>query len=125
MGLNLIIGRSKSGKSEFMYKCVEQAEISGKQVVILVPDFARIVAEEEYLKYFSKDCVLGTKITTLSRFISQNIDKAKLYQDKQFLPDLSRKFVIKKCIDENPEMFNIFKKVKNKCKNDILFCFLR
>lgn len=113
MGLNLIIGRSKSGKSEFMYKCVEQAEISGKQVVILVPDFARIVAEEEYLKYFSKDCVLGTKITTLSRFISQNIDKAKLYQDKQFLPDLSRKFVIKKCIDENPEMFNIFKKVKN------------
>ena len=64
MGLNLIIGRSKSGKSEFMYKCVEQAEISGKQVVILVPDFARIVAEEEYLKYFSKDCVLGTKITT-------------------------------------------------------------
>lgn len=113
MGLNLIIGRSKSGKSEYMYKCVANAETSGKEVVILVPDFARIVAEEEYLKYFSKDCVLGTKITTLSRFISQNIDKTKLYKDKQFLPELSRKFVIKKCIDENPELFNIFRKVKN------------
>ena len=113
MGLNIIIGRSKSGKSKLMYKYVSIAEASKKQVVILVPDFARIVAEEEYLKYNNIDSALGTKITTLSRYISQNIDKTKLYKNKEFLPELSRKFVIKKCIEENSEMFNIFKKVKN------------
>lgn len=113
MSLNLIIGRSGTGKSKLMYEHILQDEKNGTTVLVFVPDFARIVAEQEYFKYTKNRGMINTKITTLKRFAKQNVNKKELYGAKEFLPETAKMFVIKKCIDDNDELFNIFRKVKN------------
>jgi len=113
MSLNLIIGRSKSGKSKLMYENILQDEKQGNKVLVFVPDFARIVAEQEYFKYTKNLGMINTKITTIKRFAKQNINLKELYGVKEFLPEASKMFVIKKCINDNEDIFNIFRKVKN------------
>lgn len=111
MPLNLIIGRSNSGKSSEIYNQIKQCEIINKRCVVFVPAFARIVAEQEYFKYTENVGMLNTKITTVSRFAEQSI--TKIESDKRLLPDMSKRFILKKCILDNPDAFKIFNKVKN------------
>lgn len=113
MPLKLIIGRSHLGKSRLMYEDVKYAESNNKKCIVFVPSFARIVAEEEYFKYTENSGMINTKITTLERFAMQNIDKKSLYGKKDFLPEMSKKYIIKKCILDNESEFKIFSKVKN------------
>lgn len=113
MSLNLIVGRSGTGKSKLMYQHILQDEKRLKKVLVFVPDFARMVAEQEYFKYTKNLGMINTKITTLKRFSKQNINKKELYGTKEFLPETAKMFVIKKCINDNEELFNIFRKVKN------------
>lgn len=113
MSLNLIVGRSGSGKSKLMYQNIVQDEKQGKKVLLFVPDFARIVAEEEYFKYTGNLGMINTQITTINRFCDKNVSKKELYENKDFLPEMARKFIIKKCIEDNKEEFKIFRKVKN------------
>jgi len=113
MSLNLIVGRSGTGKSKLMYQHILQDEKQGKKVLVFVPDFARIVAEQEYFKYTKNLGMINTKITTLKRFAKQNINKKELYGLKEFLPETAKMFVIKKSLNDNEELFNIFRKVKN------------
>lgn len=113
MSLNLILGKSNSGKSEYMYTKIMDCEQNGKQAIIFVPHSARLVAEEEYLKYTNKKFVINTIITSFERFVNQRVDKTKLYDNKTYLKDLAKKMMIKKNISENPEMFKVFAKSKD------------
>lgn len=113
MPLKLIIGRSNFGKTRVMYEKINALENEGKNCIVFVPDFARIVAEEEYFKYTKKLGMINTKITTLKRYAEQNIDKSKVYTNKEYLPEMSKKYIVKKCILDNDDVFRVFKKVKN------------
>ena len=52
MSLNLIIGKSNSGKSEYIMKKIMACE--KKQAILFVPSSMRVIAEQEYLKYMWK-----------------------------------------------------------------------
>lgn len=113
MSLNVIIGKSNSGKSEYMYKKIMACESNGKQAILFVPPSGRLVAEEEYLKYTNKKALIDTLITSIERFVNRRVDKTKLYKDKTYLKDLAKKMMVKKVITENPKMFKVFSKVKD------------
>ena len=113
MPLNLIIGRSNSGKSCLMYNKIKDIEKHGGKCIVFVPDFARIVAEQEYFKYTNNLGMIDTKITTIKRYSEQKIERAKLYENKEFLPEISKKYIIKKCILDNGDKFSVFSKVRN------------
>lgn len=113
MALKLIIGRSNTGKTHMMYDDIKTLEDNNQKCIVFVPDFARIVAEKEYFKYTQNFGMINTKITTLKRFAEQNVDKRSVYDNKDFLPEMSKKYIVKKCILDNGEKFNVFKKVMN------------
>ena len=114
MSLNVILGKSNTGKSEYIMTKIMACEKENKQAILFVPPTGRIMAEEEYLKYTNKKCIIDTKITNLDRYISQNIDKVGLYKDKKYLPDLAKKMLIRNVILNNPDIFSLFSKVKEK-----------
>lgn len=113
MPLKIIIGRSNSGKTRLMYQDIKGLEEKNKKCIVFVPDFARIVAEEEYFKYTERLAMINTKITTLKRYADQNIDKKSLYSEKEFLPEMSKKYIVKKCVIDSSDTFEVFGKVKN------------
>lgn len=113
MSLKLIIGRSNSGKTALMYQDIKTLEKSFNKCVVFVPDFARIVAEKEYFKYTGNLGMINTRITTLKRFAEQNVEKSKVYLNKDFLPEMSKKCIVKKCIIDSADKFNVFSKVKD------------
>ncbi len=113
MSLNVILGTSNSGKSEYMYSKIMACEMSKKQAILFVPPSGRLVAEEEYLKYTNKKVVIDTLITSIERFVNRRVDKTKLYENKTYLKELAKKMMVKKTISENPEMFNVFAKSKD------------
>ena len=113
MSLNIILGRSNSGKSEYIFKKIMACEEGGKQAILFVPPSGRLIAEEEYLKYTNKKALIDTLITSIERFVNRNVDKEKLYKDKTYLKDLAKKMMIKKVVTENTDMFRVFSKVKD------------
>ncbi len=113
MPLKLIIGRSNFGKTRLMYESIKMLEKCDKKCIVFVPDFARIVAEEEYFKYTKNLGMINTRITTIKRFAEQNIEMKNVYANKEFLPEMSKKYIVKKCIIDNADKFKVFSKVKN------------
>ena len=110
MALNLIIGRSNSGKSEYIMKKIMACN---KQAILFVPSSMRIIAEQEYLKYTNKRGIADVVITSIERFADRNVNKNELYNSKEYMPELAKKLLIRKVILENGDMFEIFSKVKN------------
>ncbi len=113
MSLNVILGKSNSGKSEYMYSKIMACEDNKKQAILFVPPSGRLIAEEEYLKYTNKKVVIDTLITSIERFVNRRVDKTKLYGNKTYLKDLAKKMMVKKTIAENPEIFKVFAKSKD------------
>lgn len=110
MSLNLIIGKSNSGKSEYI---MNKIMVCDKQTILFVPASMRVIAEQEYLKYTNKKGIVDTVITSIDRFVDRNVNKNELYKTKEYLPDLAKKLLVRKVILENNDLFEIFAKVKN------------
>lgn len=113
MSLNVIIGKSNSGKTEYIMNKIMACENELKQAILFVPSSGRIIAEEEYLKCTNKKALIDTRITSFERFVNINTDKTKLYSNKTFLKELTKKMMIKKVVSENAEEFKVFSKVKD------------
>lgn len=112
MPLNIVIGKSNSGKSKYIYNNILKQE-KDKDIVVFVPPMARIVAEKEYLEFTNKEHITNVKINTISRYIENNLDYANLYNNKEYMPDMAKKMYIKKRISEFNNEFKIFSKLKN------------
>ena len=113
MSLSVILGKSNSGKSEYIYRKIMACEEIKKQAILFVPPSGRLIAEQEYLKYTNKKVVIDTLITSIERFVNRRVDKTKLYENKTYLKELAKKMMIKKTICENPDMFKVFAKSKD------------
>lgn len=113
MSLNVIIGKSNSGKSEYIINKIMACEKNGKQAILFVPPSGRIMTEEEYLSLTGKKALIDTIITSIERFVNRRVDKTKLYKDKTYLKDLAKRMMVKKVIADNPDMFKVFAKSKD------------
>ena len=54
MALNLIVGRSNTGKSEYIMNKIMACEEEKTQAILFVPSTSRVMAEEEYFYYTNK-----------------------------------------------------------------------
>lgn len=111
--INCILGKSKTGKTTHIYNMIEQDIKEGYNVLLFVPSQARAKAEEDYMEILNKKGVIGVNITTISEFISSELKLQNLHIEEKYLSRLDRKIILTQVIRENPDLFNIFSKVKN------------
>ena len=66
MKLNLVYGRSGSGKSEYIYKKI--TEIIGKEkIFLIVPEQCNLSAEKKLFEFSKKNSLIDVEVLTLSR----------------------------------------------------------
>lgn len=111
--INFILGKSKTGKTTHIYNMIEQDIANNLNVILFVPSQCRAKAENEYMKILNKNGVIGVNITTISEFVKEQLKIQNLHIDEKYMSKLDRKIVLTQVIKENPELFNIFKRVKN------------
>lgn len=110
MSLTVIIGKNSDKKSEYFMNKIMACKL---HAILFVPSFSKVTAEIEYLKFTKSKAIIDKDITNISRFVEKNIDKHKLYESKEYLPDLAKKMLVRKVISENEDLLDIFKKVKD------------
>lgn len=110
MSLTVITGKGGSKKSEYLMKKIMACK---KYAILFVPSFCRVTAEMEYLKYTNSKAVIDKEITSIARFVDKKLNKEELYKDKEYLPELAKKLLVRKTVKENEELLDIFKKVKS------------
>ncbi|MCX8074018.1 MAG: PD-(D/E)XK nuclease family protein [Clostridia bacterium] len=113
MNLNIVLGVGKSGKSKYIYDEIDEKIKMNKSAVLFVPSQLRMLAEENYMRLQKKEGIIGFDITTLSEFVSDYLNLYKLTSNDNYISKLDRKLILTKLITENPNIFNIFSKVKN------------
>ena len=111
--VNCILGKSKTGKTTHIYNEIKDNLDNGKKVILFVPSQARAKAEEEYMSILGVSGIIGVNVTTISEFVAEETKLQNLHIDENFLSKLDRKIILTQVIKENPELFNVFKKVKN------------
>jgi len=112
MSLNCVIGEAIYDKSKYIYTKALELENQGLSPVIFVPSQARMTSEQEYILKTSKNGMLNTDITTLSRYISKILDN-KL-NGKEYITDDVKRIYVKQIINENKLECSMFSKVIDK-----------
>lgn len=51
MGLNIVLGKPKTGKSTYIYENIEKDIKNNKDVILFVPSQRRQETENNYIKY--------------------------------------------------------------------------
>jgi ATP-dependent helicase/nuclease subunit B len=112
--MNLILGRSKTGKSKYIFDQIDNDISEGKNVIYFVPSQTRVLAEENYINFQNKLGIIDLNVTTINSYIKDFLSQNNINQEDKFISKLDRKLILTKIILENPNLFSIFKKVKNK-----------
>ena len=112
--LNILLGKSKSGKSKYIYDSIDEDILNKKHVILFVPSQCRALAEDRYMKYQKKEGIIDLKITTISEYVSEYLKDTNIYYDQNYITKLDKKIILTKIIIKNPEIFKVFNKVKEK-----------
>ena len=73
--MEIILGKSKTGKSKYIYEHIKEDIENQLKPVLFVPSQMRVTAEENYIKYLGLEGIIGVNITTISEYIA-NIMKS-------------------------------------------------
>lgn len=112
--MNLILGKSKTGKSKYIFDKIDNDISIGKKVIYFVPSQTRVLAEENYITFQNKLGIIDLNVTTISSYIKDFLNQYNINHEDKFISKLDRKLILTKVMLENPNLFNMFKKVKNK-----------
>lgn len=112
--MNLILGKAKTGKSKYIFDKLDEDIKLGKQVIYIVPSQMRVLSEENYIKFQNKPGMIDVNLTTIDSFIKDFLSKYNINHEDKYISKLDRKLILTKIMLENPKLFNIFSKVKNK-----------
>lgn len=112
--LNLILGKSKSGKSKYIYQKIDDLVSQDCKLILFVPSQLRAYTEQNYMSYQKKQGIIDITITTISEYIAQKLKETNIYFDKNYITKLDRKLILTKIILQNPSMFKVFSKVSKK-----------
>lgn len=66
MKLNIVYGRSGTGKSEYIYKDITK-KIGTKNIFLIVPEQCNLSAEKKLFEISNKNCLIDVEVLTLSR----------------------------------------------------------
>lgn len=124
MSLSIIVGRSNSGKSKYIYKSMLTDVSLGKHALLFVPPMSRVVAEKEYMDYLKVESITGVTITTIDRYMKNNLNNISAYNNKKYLPDMARKMYITNLMQKYEGEFSIFAKSKDsKAFIDLMYTY--
>lgn len=77
MSLELVLGKSKSGKSQYLYDKIDE-NLNSSNNILFVPSQFRMVTEENYINYQQKSGIINLNITTMSEYIKSNLKNLNL-----------------------------------------------
>lgn len=112
MSLNCVIGEAIYDKDKYIYSKATDMESQGFSPVIFVPSQARMTAEEAFFNITKKRGMINTSITTLSRYISNTLEKTNI--TKKYITDEEKRIYIKQIINNNRESLTLFNKIIDK-----------
>lgn len=114
MGLQIVLGVSKTGKSTYIYDNIKKDISENENVFLFVPSFMKVKAEEEYMKFLSTNGLIGVNITTIQDFIENKLKKYNFNLDKKYLSNIDKKLILSSIIKNEKDTFKMFSKVVNK-----------
>lgn len=112
--MNLVLGKAKTGKSKYIFDSIDRDAQSGKKVIYIVPSQMRVLSEENYIKFQNKPGMIDVNLTTIDSYIKDFLSQYNINNEDKHISKLDRKLILTKIMLENPDLFNMFKKVKNK-----------
>lgn len=112
--MDIYLGKSKTGKSKFIYDAIDEDIKNKKNVILFVPSQSRVITEKQYMSYQKKAGIIGVNITTISSYVQKNIKKINLHFDEKYITKLDRKIILTKVILKNPSIIKVFKNAKSK-----------
>jgi len=110
--MKIILGKSKTGKSKYIYECIKEDIEKDLRPILFVPSQTRVIAEENYIKYLNLNGIIGVNITTINEYISNIMKSFNIHFDENYISKLDKKIIMTQIIKENEELFKMFKKVK-------------
>ncbi len=111
--LNLVIGKAKNGKSEYIMDKMDKCAEEGKNVTLFIPSQMRMLAEEKYIACQNKPGIINIDFTTISSFVKDYNKKHNLTHGKSYISKMDETVILSKVIEENEDIFKIFRKCKN------------
>ena len=65
--LNVIYGRSGTGKSEYLYRDIDQKISRFKNIFVIVPEQSNLISEKKFFEITGRKAMLNVEVLTLSR----------------------------------------------------------
>ena len=112
--MDIYLGKSKTGKSKFIYDAIDEDIKNKKNVILFVPSNLIDISKNQYMLYQEKEGIIDVEITTIDSYIKKNIKKVNLHFDEKYISKLEKKIILTKIIAENKDIFEIFKSAKSK-----------
>ena len=98
MNMEIILGKSKTGKSKYIYECIVEDIKNNERPILFVPSQTRVITEENYMKYLNLDGIIGVNVTTISEYVSNIMKKLNIHYDDNYLSKLDKKIIMTQVI---------------------------
>lgn len=76
--LNVIYGRSGTGKSEYLYRDMEQKMSQFKNIFVIVPEQSNLISEKKFFEVTGKKAMLNVEVLTLSRMAYRVLEEVEI-----------------------------------------------
>lgn len=76
--LNVIYGRSGTGKSEYLYRDMEQKISQFKNIFVIVPEQSNLVSEKKFFEITGRKAMLNVEVLTLSRMAYRVLEELEI-----------------------------------------------
>lgn len=96
MKLNLIYGKSGSGKSTYIYNDIKQNS-NEKKIYLIVPEQCNLSAENKLLDILEEDTIINIEILTLKRMAYRVINEVK--GNYKVLSEVGKNLIIYNCLN--------------------------
>lgn len=106
--LNLIYGKSGTGKSEYIYKDIDKKMHQFKNIFIIVPEQSNLTSERKFFDITGRKALFNVEVLTLSRMayrISNEIGKTKSHLSK-----VGKSMIIYDLLNKNKKNLNFLGK---------------
>ncbi len=107
MSLNIIYGRSGTGKSEYIYKDISD-KIGKERIFLIVPEQSNLSAEKKLFEISGKDSLIDVEVLTLSR-MAHRVNSA-LLENRPVLSKVAKNMIIYDLLSENKTKLNFLGK---------------
>ncbi len=106
--LNLIYGKSGTGKSELIYQDIKQKMDVFKNIFIIVPEQSNLTSEKKFFEVTGKKCMLNVEVLTLSRMAYRISNETG--EDKTPLSKVGKSMILYDLLNKNRKNLNFLGK---------------